>query len=106
MRAGQLDRRITIEQRTDSRSGTGASNAAWSTVATVWARVSHGGGRERDGAVLDRATGEVTFRIRHRTGLNPTMRIVWESRYYDIAHIAEVGRREGLDIRATAQVES
>lgn len=106
MRAGRLDREITIQQRTDSRSGTGASNPTWSTFATTRAQVTHEGGRESAGAVLERATGEVTFRIRWRSGVNPTMRIVWESRHYDIVHIAEVGRRQGLDIRAVAQVES
>jgi SPP1 family predicted phage head-tail adaptor len=44
------------------------------------------------------ATGLVRFWIRHRSDVVGTDRIVYEGVAYDIQHIAEIGRREGLDI--------
>jgi SPP1 family predicted phage head-tail adaptor len=41
---------------------------------------------------------QVTFRVRFRSDVVLTDRVVHDGVSYDIQHIAEVGRREGLDI--------
>lgn len=106
MRAGKLDRRIVIESFTTSQNGYGELIKSWSTLATVWAEVNPKSGREFFASNQRIAEFETVFRIRYRSDItiNEKYRISYGGKYYDIKHIAEVGRREGLDL--LAQVEA
>lgn len=104
MSAGQLDRRITIEQETETVSPSGGVVVTWATVATVWAAKMDVRPRERYAAATDLATETTTFRIRWRSGITPEMRITYDGKVYNIEGIAEVGRRIALDLTATARV--
>lgn len=101
-----MDRRITIEQNTPTRSAAGAEVEAWATLATLWAEVNPRGGRETFAAQATQAETTTVFRIRFRSDIARKMRINYGGNLYDIASIAEVGTREGLDILATAQVNA
>ena len=104
MRAGRLDRRITIEQPTAAVNTFGEPVQTWADLATVWASVRAKSGREFF-AGGEQATADTVFRIRYRSDVTRVMRISYGGAVYDITAIAEIGRREGLEIIATAEVE-
>lgn len=100
MRAGSLDRRVTLRRPVTTDNAYGEPAPAWTDVATVWAKVVQGAA----GEVMARGVAarvDVLFRIRWRTDVTTAWRIVHGADTYDIQSIAEVGRREGLEILAT-----
>ena len=101
MRAGNMDRRITIEKNTPTRSATGEEKENWTTLATVWAEVNSVGGGERFRGAHIVAEATTSFVIRHRTDVTEKMRIQFDGDDYDIHVISEIGRREGLVIQAS-----
>jgi len=104
MKAGELDRRITIQQNTVSAgSEYGEPQDSWTTFATVWADVVPMVGREL--AQAQQISGEVTtkFIIRWLSGVQDNMRISYNSQYYDIFRVHELNRREGVEIWARAR---
>lgn len=101
MRPGQLDRRITIEHHTTIQSDSGAPIKTWvALVSNEPAQVRPVGGGERFRGAHIVAEATTSFVIRHRTGLDETMRIQFDGDAYEIVHISEIGRREGLVIQA------
>ena len=98
MRAGKLDRRITLQTLTISRDSYGAAIESWSTLDTVWAGVLPLKGEEYFAAAQIVAEEQLKFRIRHRTDLTEKVRVLYESQAYDVQHIAEIGRRQGLEL--------
>lgn len=102
MRPGQLDRRITIEENTETRSPSGAPVEDWTAVVSnepAQVRAVGGGERFRGAHIVAEAT--TSFVIRWRTGLDEKMRIQYDGDAYDIHVISEIGRREGLLIQAS-----
>lgn len=98
---GKRDRRITFQRRTVTRdTNTGRDTITWPDVATVWASKTELTGRELLLAQQMVATAEVRFNIRWRSDLLASDRISCEGKTYDIQHLAEIGRREDLDILA------
>ena len=104
LRAGALNRRITIEQNTPTRSAAGAEVESWGTLVTVAAEVDPKRGREFFAAQAVQAEALTVFRIRHRSDVTRKMRVSYDGDLYDIVSVVPVGTREGLDIMATAQV--
>lgn len=101
---GKLDRRIAIESATKGQGAEyGEPTETWATWLSTWANVYSGGGREFEAARQINAEIDTQFQIRWRSGLNTTMRILYESRYYDIYRIQEVGRQERWNIWAKAR---
>lgn len=84
MSAGKYDKRITIQQKSVTRDTYGGETVAWVDVATVWAKEVATGGREFYSAQQLHAEMDHLFEIRYRTGITTTMRISWDSRYFDI----------------------
>lgn len=103
MQAGKLDQRITIESATTAADGVGEMIKTWTTLAVVWAHIKTRSGKEIFSTGVQ-AEVDISFRIRYRTGLDNTMRILYEGNYYDIAAIVPFGRKEGMDIMGTARV--
>lgn len=104
LRAGDLDRRILIQRDAGERDSFGQPVEDWQNVATVWARVRWLSGNESfsEGGEQRVARQMVEFTVRWRPGLEPRLRVVWEGRTYDIVDVAEIGRREGVSLRAHA----
>ena len=90
MNAGDLRHRITIQQNTPSQNSHGEPVASWSTLATVWAAVEPLTGREFFTTEQVQSELSVRFRIRHRTGITPLMRISWDSRTFTIENVIRV----------------
>ncbi len=89
MRAGELRQRIIIQANRPTRDAFNAEVAAWSTFATAWARVETLSGHES--ITQQAAAALVTHRvtIRHRTGIVPSMRVVFDSRVFEIVAVLE-----------------
>ncbi len=101
MRAGKLDQRINIEQNSPVQNSVGEQTDFWTTLATVWAEVVPLKGRETFNSDQVIAIADVRFRIRHREGLDNSMRIVYGDNVYNIHSILKIGRREALDLFAS-----
>lgn len=100
---GKLDRRITIQSLTQTQGQFGELIDTWTDVATVWANVYFGGGREFEQARQINAEIEVQFQVRYRAGISTTMRISYGEKTYDIVRVDEVGRRERLNVWGKAR---
>jgi SPP1 family predicted phage head-tail adaptor len=105
MRAGPLDRFITIQNRTITRNAQGADLEAWGTFAQVWASKKDYRGEEFFSAQKENAQIETMWRIRYLTGLKSEMRISYDGKLYDILQISELGRREGFELLTKASIQ-
>lgn len=119
MRAGSLDRRITIQRKTSTQSASGAPGEAWANVvlrrpASMW---PYKGDDEKfsDPAIV--AYERIEFRVRYSAdvaALSPLDRIIHpaltseqaadpdftihERTIFDVMGVLEINRREGLRI--------
>lgn len=76
MRIAELDRKITIKQRTGTRAASGQMVYTFSDVATVWSKKTEIGGSE--GVIADQMVGTTTtaYIIRYRAGIKQDMIIL------------------------------
>ena len=102
MRAGKLDKSITIERFASTIDDFGTETEAWATVATMRAQVIQSSTEEFLKAFGTTPERAIVFRIRHRDGLALADRVVYAGRAYDFKEIKELGRREGLELRCVA----
>ncbi len=107
MRLGQLDRRMLIEQKSVTRDPAyGSEVVTWVELATVWCSPYD---------VLNKLSEEVSqgirvqtrpcrVLIRYRNDLTTDMRVtlVDRSRVMQITSVAEIGRREGIELLCEA----
>lgn len=102
MQAGKLDRRVIIQQTTQSADASGERVDSWSTLATVWAGITYNPGDEKIEGQQITASQKIVWEIRYRSDVTENMRISWNSKYYYITSIEEIGRQDGL--RLTTEV--
>lgn len=107
MRAGKLDRRVTIRRVTGTTTDEfNESVDVWSDIATVWAQQRPNRGSERFAAEQQAGTAVMTFHIRYRDDVSATDRLVYEGRVYEIvAPPREIGRRVVTEIDAIARAD-
>ena len=108
MRAGRLDRSIIIQAKTVSLDSYGQPVDVWAkihTADTIPAHVKPARGDEKWEAMQLVGKAVQTFRIRYRDGVTVLNRIVYAGRDWDIHDVREIGRREGLEIDASARSE-
>lgn len=115
MRAGKLDRRITIEVRAAGspmpKDEFGEPIYSWSTFAEVWATKKDVTSRERFAPITSQVIADVDTVFSTRwfpLGAEvqaDTHRIRYAERLYNIVGVAEIGRRQGLEISTTARAE-
>ena len=109
MDAGRLDRRIVIQRATTSADAFNQPLETFAALATVWAAAVPVSDGERMKAGQTLAGKMTRFTIRYSSevaDVDPRDRIVFDGRTYDIAGVKELGRREGLEITATARAET
>lgn len=105
MRAGDLNRRIRIERASQVRDSVGGIKDVWVPIEngeSVPAMFRPVRGREK---FLEASERELSFRsarftIRYRNDVKPKDRVVYEDQNWDIVYLAEVGKRDGLEISA------
>lgn len=103
MNIGKLDRKVALQIKTGTKDAYGQPDENWVTQSTVWCEKID---VVRAATLLDSTAGQETtkfvsrFIIRYRTDIDGTWRLLFEGRVYEISQIAEIGRREGLEIAA------
>lgn len=108
MRAGELDRRITIDQAVTANNALNEPIQTWISLATVWAKVTPVSDGERMRASEVSAQITTRFLIRWSSAMSevtPKDRVVYAGRTYDIFFVKEIGRREGIEISAAARAD-
>lgn len=103
MAAGNLDRRIVIQQPSATRDASGQLTPTWTTFATVWAQLTQGAATEDFKDPARQAERSVKFRIRYLAGVTTVMRVVWDGQVYAINDVAEPERRRWSDLTCTIQ---
>lgn len=103
MRAGTLDRRLTIKAPVDGQDSMGGPTVTYTTLATVWAEKQDKGGREFMAAQQVNAEVTTQFRIRYRSDVTPEHRVTCDGLDFDILYVNEVGRRDGLLLMCRAR---
>lgn len=103
MNAGQFNRKIVIQQRTQVQDATGQLTDAWADVVKPWAWVKAQSGMSAtqsgssDGVA--RSISAYSFRIRYRPAVTDDMRIVYQNMNFDIREIRhDVAGHEYTDI--------
>lgn len=107
MRAGQLDRRVTIQRATETNTGDGLI-PSWATIATLWASRKDASDGERIAAGTILSTVVARFVVRSSTtarGILPRDRLIEGGSTFEVTGIKEIGRREALEITAEARLE-
>lgn len=108
MKAGELDRRIDIQQAVISKNALNESISQWISLGTVWAKKTDVSDGERMRAAETSAQITTRFLIRWSiamSAVNPKDRVVFDGRTYDIFFVKEIGRHEGIEISAAARAD-
>jgi head-tail adaptor len=103
LRAGDLDREITLLRKVPGTGFMSAGKETWSPLATVWAQVQDVLPSKALTSVegLEIALRPARIRIRFRDDITADMLISYGSRTLKIVSgPAEIGRREGLELMA------
>lgn len=106
--AGNLDRRITLERATESRDAFNDVTLTWSPLATVWASWRPATANERIAAQEVGGEADDVFEIRWSrmaATINPKDRLIYGGRVHEIVGATEIGRREGIRIKAKARTD-
>lgn len=106
--AGNLDRRITILRHTADRDDRNNPRERWLPLATVWASKRDVSDTERLRSAEVAAVITTRFVIRWSnavSSVNSKDRIELSGVEYGIVGVKEVGRREGIEITASAAAD-
>lgn len=101
MIGGRLDRRITVQSKSEAIDAYGQRTLTWSTHLTVWANFFHKTGKEQEDSSNRSTMKQVEFRTRYHSTITNEMRILYDSEYYKIEDIKEIQRQDGLIIICT-----
>lgn len=98
LRAGDLNRRIVIEQRLPG-GALGQPSKNWEAVAQVWASIRFGSGSEAIRSGQPASEAKCSIRIRWRAGITADMRVVCDGIVYEIEAVLPDGqRRQYVDL--------
>jgi SPP1 family predicted phage head-tail adaptor len=98
MRAGNLDRLVSIERCTVAVDAYGTAIDTWALFATMRAQVLQYSTDDRETAHGNSTDRSITFRMRWLDGLTLEHRVSYEGQPFKIKQIKEIGRRVGLDL--------
>jgi SPP1 family predicted phage head-tail adaptor len=96
--AGQFDRRVVILERVETQNAVGEVVLSYVPFKTVWAHVKPTTGRELFTANQTLAQASLRVFIRYMENITEKHKVEHEGVQYDINHIAEYGRRDGLEL--------
>ncbi len=100
MHAGSLTHTITVERRTIRLNDSREEVVAWVPVLTTQAELVS---LTMDEKATTAESLVAIFRLRYIDGIEPADQIELNGEFFDIKSVAEIGRREGLEIRAVAK---
>lgn len=84
MRSGRLRFKVKIEKNTPVHASPGVDTPSWSTFATVWADIQPLTGKEFFTGAELQAEVSHQIRIRYLDGVTSKMRVVYNSRIFEI----------------------
>lgn len=90
IRAGRLNKRITVQQATETRNSVGDPIPSWTTYAIRWASVEPLNGREYFAAKQTQSETSIRMRLRYDSvtkSVTTKMRVSWDSRFFDIESV-------------------
>lgn len=97
---GQLDRRISVFEMTKTQNEIGEEKETKSFIAKRWAKIESETGSEKvEGNV--RNLSNVKFTIRYHSEIarrGNEMHVEFEGAMYNITHVAQIGRRDFLQL--------
>ncbi len=108
MQAGKLDRKIILQRFTTTVDAYNEPVLTWATLATRSASYEPMSDGERFRAGETAANASARFVIRWSSAvstLNPKDRLQYEGETWQILHVKELGRREGLEITAGTRAD-
>jgi SPP1 family predicted phage head-tail adaptor len=111
MRSGKLNRRLTIQQPGPARDAAGQPSTGWVNVdggtGEVWADILYLNGRQYATSNAEASSATVSIRVRYRTDLNATMRVVYGATIFDIlAVLPDEEDRDHVDLACSTGVNS
>jgi SPP1 family predicted phage head-tail adaptor len=92
LNAGKMDKRITIQNKTNP--SVWGTDGAWSTFCVCYAKLSFQLGNESNSEDQEKSKNTGTALIRHNIGIKPKMRIVYGERIFDIISIVNVREQD------------
>jgi SPP1 family predicted phage head-tail adaptor len=102
MNIGGLDRRIEIQKPVNIANSFGELVAVFAKYLTIWAAIaSNPSAKEASSSDQIISFQGVTFNIRYSvaaSAIDPSYRIKYKNKYYNILGVQEVGRNEKLRI--------
>jgi SPP1 family predicted phage head-tail adaptor len=105
MKAGKLDREISIEHPVQSTDELGGIETVWMPKAQVWASKEDVSDGERARVSELGASVTTRFRIHWGADAKVTDRVICEGRVYDLVAVKELGRHEGQELSGNARAE-
>lgn len=105
--SGTLDRRIRIQRGAKTNTGSGVKTT-WSDIGTVWGSRSDASDGEKIAAGTIEGTVLSRFVVRSSSftrDIKPSDRLICEGLTYNITGIKQKGRRDYLEITATAGLD-
>ncbi|ORE90155.1 phage head closure protein [Aurantimonas sp. 22II-16-19i] len=102
IRAGKLDRRITIERESETVDDAGRVTRAWAPIGSLRAEIVRLSTGEFLKGFGEEATTGIVFRTRFFADITTADRIAFDGDAFNVREIVEIGRRRGLEIRCEA----
>ena len=93
MQIGQLNKRITLQYETKTADDMGGFSVVWTDSATVWAAIWPISANELVQSMQTDMIISHRIRIRYRSGVLPSWRICFGSRYFNIVSIINPSER-------------
>lgn len=102
MRAGKLDRTITVQRSANALNEYGTPVFSWSDLATLRAQIIDSRAEEflSGGTASDKTLA--VFRVRYFAGITNADRVIHDGKTFNIREVKEIGRRKGLELRVEA----
>ena len=98
---GPMNRRVEIQEATETQDETGEPVEVWATTRTVRAARKDVRGWERFRSDQEIAARTSVFTMRWFSGLTTEMRLSHDGMIWDIEGLAELGRRQFHEVTAT-----
>ena len=100
MRAGRLDEKVSFYAKVKTtNSDFGGTTDSWPTLTfNTWGEVTYAGGDATISNEEKFYSGTIFLKVRYRSTIVETMRVLIDAVWYRITYIEELGRKEGLRI--------
>ncbi|NIF80141.1 phage head closure protein [Paraburkholderia sp. Cy-641] len=106
MRAGKLNRRVSLQKRGAARDTAGQPLVdGWTEIARLWANIRYLNGREYATSDTKVSGATASIRVRYRADLDATLRIVYRDAVFNIlAVLPDEQDRDHVDLACNTGV--